>query len=99
MMKYKWTINLSIAAPLVLICSVIIAGGGHGFTDQLFILFPWTFISKLIDSQFLFFLIGMIQFPIYGLLYDKSVQKNKTVFIITIIHFLLAVGILFLKYK
>ena len=99
MTKYKWTINLTIAAPMILICSVIIAGGGHGFADQLFILFPWTYISKFIDSQILFILIGLIQFPIYGLLYDQSVQKNKTVFTITIIHFLLAIVILFLKYK
>jgi len=99
MAKYKWTINLSIAAPMILICSVIVAGGGHGFADQLFILFPWTYISKIIDSQFIFFLFGLIQFPIYGLFYDKSFQKNKTIFIIVIVHFLLAVGILTLKYK
>jgi hypothetical protein len=54
MTKFKWTLNMIIAAPMILICSIILAGGGHGFPDQLIVLFPWTFISNIINSQFFF---------------------------------------------
>jgi uncharacterized membrane protein YesL len=98
-MKFKWAINMIIAAPMILICSVILAGGGHGFPDQLFVLFPLTFISKFIDSQIIFLFFGLVQYPIYGLLYDISNQKKKTVCKIVIFHFLIVSGILISKYR
>ena len=99
MAKYKWAINMVIAAPMILICSVILAGGGDGFPDQLFVLFPWTFISKIIDSQIVFLFFGLIQYPIYGLLYDTSNKKKITICIIVILHFLIVAGILISKYS
>ncbi|MBB4801158.1 hypothetical protein HNP37_001197 [Flavobacterium nitrogenifigens] len=99
MSKYKWTINLSIATPMILIGSIIISGGGHGFTDQLIVLFPWASVFLSLDVEFLFCFFALIQFPIYGLLYDKAFNKIKTLLVISIIHFLIAGLILFLKYR
>jgi len=94
MTKFKWAINMIIATPMILICSVILAGGGHGYPDQLFVLFPWTFITKFIDSLIVFLFFGLVQYPIYGLLYDISNKKKKTVCIIVIVHLLLVARIL-----
>lgn len=99
MAKYKWTINLSIATPMILISSIILSGGGHGFTDQLVVLFPWASFFLSIEVEFLFFFFSLIQFPIYGFLYDKSIEKNKTLVIIALVHLLAVIGVLFLKYK
>lgn len=98
-MKYKWTINLLISAPMILICSVILSGGGHGFSDQLIVLFPWASIAGIFDLVIIFFVFGLIQFPIYGLLYDTSNYKKKTVCIIAIVHLLIVAGVLISKYK
>jgi hypothetical protein len=67
MTKFKWTLNMIIAAPMILICSIILAGGGHGFPDQLIVLFPWTFISNIINSQFFFCFLALynIQFMVF----------------------------------
>ncbi|KFF04834.1 hypothetical protein [Flavobacterium reichenbachii] len=99
MSNYKWTTNLSIATPMILIGSIIISGGGHGFTNQLIVLFPWASIFLSIDFEFLFYFFALIQFPIYGILYDKAFNKVKTLFVIGIIHFLIMLAVLFLKNK
>ncbi|WJS95460.1 hypothetical protein NYQ10_03185 [Flavobacterium johnsoniae] len=99
MSKYKWTINLSVATPMILIASIIISGGGHGFTEQLIVLFPWASVFLSVEVEFLFYFFALIQFPVYGLLYDKAFDKIKTLSVITIIHILIAVLVLFLKYK
>ena len=99
MMKYKWTINLLITAPMILLCSVILSGGGHGFSDQLIVLFPWAAIAGIIDLGIIFFIFGLIQYPIYGFLYDTSNHKKKMIFLIMIVHFLIVIGILISKYK
>lgn len=99
MSNYKWTINLSIATPMILISSIIISGGGHGFTDHLVILFPWASFFLSVEVEFLFYFFAFIQFPVYGLLYDKAFNKIKTVSVIAIIHLLITAGVLFLKYR
>jgi hypothetical protein len=99
MSKYKWTINLSVATPMILIASIIISGGGHGFVDQLIVLFPWASVFLQFEIEFLFYFFALIQFPIYGLLYDKAFNKTKTLLMISIIHLLIAGLILFLKHR
>lgn len=98
MARFKWLINMIVAAPMILVSSVILAGGGHGFSDQLIVLFPWTFVSNIINSEVIFLFLGLIQFPIYGFLYDVSNQKKKVVARIVIVHFLIVIGVLISKY-
>ncbi|KAF2335628.1 hypothetical protein [Flavobacterium daemonense] len=99
MPNYKWTINLSIATPMILVASIIISGGGHGFTDQLIVLFPWASAFLSLEVEFLFYFFAIVQFPVYGLLYDKAFNKVKTLSVVAIIHLLVATGVLFLKYR
>lgn len=90
--KYKWTIRFLILTPLLLLVTMIIAGGGHGFNQPIFTLFPFATFQCIWskDLSFINFIIAAIQFPIYGLCIDKSKNKKKTWIVILILHILLA---------
>ncbi|MBS7252356.1 hypothetical protein [Flavobacterium branchiicola] len=94
--RYKWTIRFLILTPLLLLATMIIAGGGHGFIQPVFALFPFATFQCIWskDLSFINFIIGVVQFPIYGLCIDKSSNKIKTWIIILILHILLA-GLIF----
>lgn len=90
--RYKWTIRFLILTPLLLLVAMIIAGGGHGFIQPIFALFPFATFQCIWskDPSFINFIIAVFQFPIYGLCIDKSSNKKKTWIIILTLHVLLA---------
>ncbi|MEN2415239.1 hypothetical protein [Flavobacterium mesophilum] len=94
--RYKWTIRFLILTPLLLLIAMIIAGGGHGFVQPIFALFPFATFQCIWskDLSFINFIIAVVQFPIYGLCIDKSINKTKNGIIILVLHVLLA-GLIF----
>lgn len=90
--KYKWTKRFLVLTPLFLLFSIIIAGGGHGFYQPIFALFPFATFSCVwnADLSFINFIIAIFQFPLYGLWIDKTSNKKRTWFVILFFHILLA---------
>jgi hypothetical protein len=97
--KFKFTIILSILTPFLLILMFMIMNGGHGSYAPAILLFPTGLISFLFFRalELPFLILGILQFPIYGLLIDKSKNKPKTAIIIVMLHVLLAILIFSVK--
>jgi hypothetical protein len=51
-------------------------GGGHGYFEPIFILFPFSCISFIFLMRSIFVYFYAIQYPVYGLLLDKMKAKN-----------------------
>jgi len=79
--KFKIPLYISLAiTPLALWFGIIISGGGgHGDYFWTKILFPLIIISSSLFGQFLvlFLIIGISQFPIYGVIIGKANENNK----------------------
>jgi hypothetical protein len=92
-MKYKVTLILSLLTPLLLVIAVFLMGGGHGFYAPARVLFPSAMISFPIMNrlEWPFIILGILQFPIYGLFIDKYPDKSKTVILLFAFHFLLVI--------
>ncbi|MFB3386471.1 hypothetical protein [Flavobacterium sp. LAR06] len=71
---------------------MIIAGGGHGFYQPIFALFPFATFSCIWETDLSFFnlIVAILQFPLYGLWIDKTSNKTRTWGVILILHVLLA---------
>ncbi len=68
---FKWTIRLSIATPILVIVTVLLAGGGHGFLKPILCTYPIAFVFEFKNENNA--LIPMLfQFPLYGLLIDLA---------------------------
>jgi hypothetical protein len=99
MKRFKWTIWLTLLTLPLLIIAVYFADGGHGSYIPAMSLFPFGLLSTILFGRITtpFIVISIIQFPLYGLLIDKSVSVNKFKLILTIIalvHILLAAFII-----
>ncbi|MBE8725925.1 hypothetical protein [Flavobacterium hungaricum] len=94
--SYKWTKRFLILTPLFLLFCMIAAGGGHGFVQPIFALFPFAAFTCIWFAELSFFnlILAILQFPAYGLLIDKSNDKRKTMLMISILHILI-VGLIF----
>ncbi len=71
-------------------------GGGHGFFEPMFFLFPFASILFLWYNtiNILFLFIACLQYPMYGLFIDKvtlPLEKVKTEYLLLFIHILLAI--------
>tara|TARA_R110000868_G_scaffold407736_1_gene689476 strand:+ start:58 stop:390 length:333 start_codon:yes stop_codon:yes gene_type:complete len=79
--KFKIPLYISLAiTPLAFWFGIILSGGaGHGDYYWTKILFPLIIISANIFGQILipFLIIGIIQFPIYGVIIGKANENNK----------------------
>ena len=94
--KYTWTTRLSLLTPVLLLISVILTGGGHGYFEPAICLFPCATISVIWLSVLTlpYIIVGLFQYPLYGFLIDKSKKKKTVVFVILTIHLILAIVIL-----
>lgn len=90
--RYKWTKRFLVLTPLFLLFSMIIAGGGHGFFQPIFALFPFATFSCIWAGELslIDLIIAILQFPLYGLWIDKTSNKTRTWVVILILHVLLA---------
>ena len=97
--KYKWTIRLSLLTPLLLLISVFLMGGGHGYFEPAICLFPCATICVIWQTTLTlpYFISGLIQYPLYGFILDKTQKKKKASLVILVLHFILA--ILILKFR
>ena len=90
--KYNWTIRFLILTPILLLLSIFLMGGGHGFFEPTFVLFPWaTMLFFWYDTMnFAFLSMALIQYPVYGLILDKYKSQYIGLFI-TLLHIVLAI--------
>jgi hypothetical protein len=86
--SYPTTSLLTILTPLLLFLVMFLMGGGHGYYEPAIILFPTGLISfSLFDEIVIpFMILAVIQYPVYGLLIDKSNNKRKTLLYIIGFH-------------
>jgi hypothetical protein len=86
--KYKNTFILSILTPILLVAVVFFMGAGHGTYAPGILLFPTGLVSFSITGQLEtpFIILAIIQFPIYGLIVDKSNDKQKAALLIFAFH-------------
>lgn len=93
--KYKWTIRFSLLMPLLVIIAVVLMGGGHGWCQPAMTLFPWGMIGTLWQDTITLpsLITGILQYPLYGLLIDKTdhrVHKKSLTLILILTHLVLA---------
>lgn len=90
-MKYKNTLGLTALTPVFIVISVFLAGGGHGYYSPAIFMFPTALISFSIANELLmpFIVLGIVQFPVYGLLLDNLQNKRATWFVLITFHLLL----------
>ena len=90
--SYKTTLILTALTPILLFGVLFLMGGGHGYFEPAIILFPTGLISFSIFDEIIlpFIILAIVQFPVYGLLIDKSNNKRRTLFMILGIHIELA---------
>jgi hypothetical protein len=71
-MKFTWTKRLAIATPLIMIISIMTAGGGHGTPIPTLLCYPFFFLSDAFSSGGgpLVWALLLGQFPMYGLVID-----------------------------
>ena len=78
--KFLWTL---ISIPLTLVAAVVAIismGGGHGNSLAATYLFPYAMLTGL-STQMVnntFVVIGLIQFPVYGLIADFTKGDNSS---------------------
>jgi len=97
--NYKWTKRLIIATPILVFVAIFFMGGGHGTYKPAMFLFPWGMINTMWQDRLSepLAILGILQFPIYGLLIDISDFANKKSLILSLIivfHIILAIVIL-----
>jgi hypothetical protein len=75
------------------------SGGGHGYYEPAILLFPAGLISILIFNEIAmpFIILAIIQYPVYGLMMDRSFNKRKTQLFILAFHFVLVILIFMTK--
>jgi hypothetical protein len=93
--KYKWTFRFLILTPLLVILSIYLMGGGHGFYLPTIFLFPIATISMLWsnDLRVVFMILALFQYPFYGYLIDK-ISNKIIIWTMFIIHILIAIIII-----
>ena len=80
--------------PILLIFAVLPMGGGHGTYSVANLLFPWGMVGTIFQDSIngFFTFLGMMQYPIYGLLLDKFKNTNsfeKVILTILLVHLIL----------
>jgi hypothetical protein len=90
-MKFTWTERLTIITPLVMLISIMTAGGGHGTPLPTLLCYPGLFLFDIHDSGGgpLVWTILLGQFPMYGFLIDLGkfgARHYLTTGLVVIIH-------------
>lgn len=100
-LTYHYTKRTFLIGILLLLLSLYLTGGGHGYYVPLLICFPWMGLGLVLlpDAAWPVAL-GLLQYPLYGLALDQSATTNQTkrtgAFLI-LTHLLLAAAALLLR--
>ena len=93
----NWAIKLTIVGFLLMIICVLLSGGGHGFIEPWYVVFPYSVLLTQFfgDYEWLILLIMFIQFQIYGFIIDRNKNKiMKTILILLIFHLIFGIAAL-----
>lgn len=95
---YKYTKIFSLLTIPLAGITVFLAGGGHGTYLPFLVLFPFGLLGTVFQTSIseLFFIIGILQFPVYGFLIDKF-KNRKSIFLILLVHILVMTIIFIFK--
>lgn len=96
-----WLKVLSVFGFLILLICIWITGGGHGYIQPLMFFFPWGMVGVFANERMmhLFILLGLIQYPAYGVIIGfRSRIKNFNAIFATIIFIHVIMGILIMMY-
>jgi hypothetical protein len=94
--NYEVTKKMLILTPIFLFISILLAGNGHGYFFPIFILFPMATFTCIwmMKLTVINLILAIFQFPAYGIIIDKTSNKNRTIISIFIIHVMLTILIL-----
>ena len=86
-MKFKWTVRLSIVTPLLITIAFAFFAREHGYLQPAVILFPFAMFAAAFATSFpaLFWILGLIQYPFYGLLRDRCGERGNWLFVLAAI--------------
>ena len=87
--KFKWTIVLLLLTPILFIVSFLVAGLGAGWSLlPPAIVFPWGVLgmTTLNGKLYLVAALGIMQLPLYGYFIDRSMNKKRSLLILTAVH-------------
>ncbi len=85
--KYVITTILTLLTPLLIALVVYSAGGGHGSYFPSLVLFPSGCVSFSLFGEVTvpFIFAALLQFPIYGIIIDKS-RKKLLAFVAVVVY-------------
>lgn len=92
--RLNWTIKMTIIGLLLIIINFFIIGGGHGYFEPLFFLFPipCILLNYFYEINLIVIVLIFAQFPIYGFILDKNKnQLRKMSLTLLIIHVILGI--------
>jgi hypothetical protein len=97
--SFIWTKSLTLLTPVFIFIVLLVAAGGHGYYESAIVLFPAAMIASVWQKEigFAYLLLGLLQYPCYGLLLDSLQHTRIKPFlpwIMLLIHLLTAVVIL-----
>lgn len=93
--QYRWTIKMALWTPVLILISILLMGGGHGYYEPMIFLFPFSAILFIWfeEINLIFLFVSLVQYPVYGLLIDRFGKRiSYTWLLILSIH--LIIGIL-----
>lgn len=84
--------------PILLLIVTFLMGGGHGTYIPAMVLFPYGMVGTCFQDSISipFTILGIIQFPCYGLLLDNF-EKKILKYLILLTHVLLSILILLIS--
>ena len=100
--KNRATLRMALLTPILLVISIVLAGGGHGWMEPAIVLFPLGTLNLIWQDMLsvpLAFL-GTVQYVVYGFLFDRaraSGNSKSTLELIVTFHILLVSAILIFK--
>jgi hypothetical protein len=92
--RLNWTNKMTIIGLLLIIINFFIIGGGHGYFEPLFFLFPipCILLNYFYEINLIVIILIFTQFPIYGFILDKNKnQIRKVSLTLLIIHLILGI--------
>lgn len=97
--RTRWTIRGILLTPLIMLISIVTAGGGHGTPIPIMLCYPLLFLIKEFESGGgpLVWAVLLGQFPLYGLIIDLGTWTSRKFLgagLVTLVHAALTVTVI-----